>query len=199
MSVIICDVDLTLVDSVFSPNGWFYYLQRATNAPYTEDEWKKEISKTGDKISYDLSEYFKDVPKSEAFYFWQQQDLYQKLEPYKDAVDILTLLGQTNKIVFASYCKQFHQKSKYKMIKDTFRYKIPDENIAFIATKEKWAVLGDVVIEDRNCFLNQFSGRLECLKIKIATPYTQDVALSVSLDLETNDWKKIGKFINDLS
>ena len=84
------------------------------------------------------------------------------------------------------------------MIKETFSKKIPDDNIAFIATKEKWAVLGDVVIDDRNYFLNQFSNRRECLKIKIKTPYSQDVGLSVSLDLETNDWNKIGQFINEL-
>ena len=57
----------------------------------------------------------------------------------------------------------------------------------------------DLVIDDRNYFLNQFSNRQECLKIKIETPYSQDVGLSVSLDLETNDWNKIGQFINELN
>ena len=46
--------------------------------------------------------------------------------------------------------------------------------------------------------LEQFKDKPEVIKIKIKTPFTQDVDLSVSLDLETNDWNKIGQFINEL-
>ena len=198
MATILCDVDCTLLDPIFQENGWYWYLQRNSNAPYSEEEFRKEIDKTEGVIEYDLGRYFPDIPRNESFAFWQDPNLYQKLKPYEDAVEVLTKLGQKHKIVFVSYCKQFHQKSKYQMLHDTFKVNLPEDHFAFLATREKWAVSGDVIIDDRHEFLNQFNGRKDCLKVKFNTPYTQCEDLEVSLDLHSNNWRAIGKFLEDI-
>lgn len=198
MATIICDVDCTLLDPIFQEHGWYWYLQHNSNAPYSEEEFREEIDKTDGVIEYDLGRYFPDIPRNESFAFWQDTNLYQKLKPYEDAVEVLTKLGQKHKIVFVSYCKQFHQKSKYQMLHDTFKVNLPEGHFAFLATREKWAVSGDVIIDDRHEFLNQFSDRKDCLKIKFDTPFSQCENLEVSLDFHSNNWCNIGKFLDSV-
>lgn len=198
MATIICDVDCTIIDPIFQENGWYWYLQHASNAPYSMEEFSSEIWKQNGFIDYDLGRYFPDIPRNESFAFWQDPNLYQKLKIYEDAVEVLTKLGQKHKIVFVSYCKQFHQKSKYQMLHDTFKVNLPEGHFAFLATREKWAVSGDVIIDDRHEFLNQFKDRKGCLKVKFNTPYTQCEDLEVSIDFHSNDWYNIGKFIEEV-
>lgn len=198
MATIICDVDCTIIDPIFQENGWYWYLQHASNAPYTMEEFSSEIWKQNGFIDYDLGNYFPDIPRNESFAFWQDSMLYQRLKPYQDAVDVLINLGQKHKIVFVSYCKQFHQKSKYQMLYDIFKPALPEGHFAFLATREKWAATGDVIIDDRHEFLNQFSERKECLKIKFDTPFTQCEELKVSLDFHSNKWEDIGKFLEEI-
>lgn len=197
MATIICDVDCTLLDPIFQPNGWYWYLQQNSSMPYSDSEFETEIQKTKGVINYDLSDYFPDVSRSEAFAFWQNDRLYQQLKPYDEAVEVLTQLGQKHKIVFVSYCKKHHQKSKYHMLHDTFKVNLPEGHFAFLATREKWAVVGDAVIDDRNEFLRQFSDRADCLKIKYKTPYTQDCELDFQLDLHSSCWNEIGEFLHN--
>lgn len=198
MATIICDVDCTIIDPIFQENGWYWYLQHASNAPYSMEEFSSEIWKQNGFIDYDLGRYFPDIPRNEAFAFWQDANLYQKLKPYEGAVEVLTKLGQKHKIVFVSYCKQFHQKSKYQMLHDVFKVNLPEGHFAFLATREKWAVSGDVIIEDRHEFLNQFKDRKDCIKVKFDTPYTQWEDLEVSLDFHSNNWQSIGKFLEEV-
>lgn len=198
MATIICDVDCTIIDPIFQENGWYWYLQHASNAPYSMEEFSSEVWKQNGFIDYDLGRYFPDIPRNESFAFWQDHNLYQKLKPYENAVEVLTKLGQKHKIVFVSYCKQFHQKSKYQMLHDTFKVNLPESHFAFLATREKWAVSGDVIIDDRHEFLNQFSDRKNCLKIKFDTPYSQCKDLEVSIDFHSNNWYKIGEFLEDV-
>lgn len=198
MATIICDVDCTLLDPIFQEHGWYWYLQRNSNAPYSEDEFRKEIDKTNGVIEYDIGKYFPDIPRNESFAFWQDANLYQKLKPYEDAVEVLIKLGQKHKIIFVSYCKQFHQKSKYQMLHDTFKVNLPEGHFAFLATREKWAVSGDVIIDDRHEFLNQFKDRKDYLKVKFYTPFSQCEDLKVSLDFNSNNWYHIGNFLNEV-
>lgn len=197
MATIICDVDSTILDPIFGVNGWYMFLQRNTNAPYSNEEIQAEIDKNNGIVSYNLGDYFPDLSRDEVFSFWQDSNLYQKIKPYKDAVEVLTKLGQKHKIIFVSYCKQFHQKSKYQMLHDTFKVNLPEDNFAFLATREKWAVGGDVVIDDRHEFLNQFADRKDCLKIKHNTLFSQDYSLEFIPDLCTSDWFEIGNFIDE--
>jgi hypothetical protein len=84
------------------------------------------------------------------------------------------------------------------MLHDTFKVNLPEGHFAFLATREKWAVYGDVIIDDRHEFINQFSNRKDCLKIKFDTPFTQCEDLKASLDLHSNNWYKIGTFLEDV-
>lgn len=189
---IVIDVDITLVESSLQSGGWLSYLNKISRYPilYPEDLYNKE-----GLIDYDLSTYFPDLTKDEAFSYWRSETLYDNLNPYKEAVKVITELGQTNLITFASFSKAKHYKSKFNFIKKHFGDKMPRENWAFVSTGEKGVLKADVCIDDRNKFLNQMS--TEVLKIKFKSDYTQDEELKCSLDLHTKDWYEIGKFLKE--
>jgi len=161
------------------------YIQHSDWVWYT-----KAITVTEAQECYNLTE-------DEVMSFWSDPKLYQKLTPNPDAVKIINeLAAQGHNIVFLSMCKKGHFASKVQSSKEWFN--IPQEQYGFIVTHEKHFADVDVIIDDRNKFLESFKYKPEVIKIKIKTPFTQDADLSVSLDLETSDWNKIGEFINDL-
>lgn len=195
--MIICvDVDNTILDPAFQENGWFWFLQYASNMSYTTSEWEEEIAKTNGVIDYNLVNYFPDITQKEGFAFWQRHDLYQKLKLYPEAVEVLREVGQKHKLVFTSYCKSGHAHSKYDMLVENFKNHLPEGHFAFVNTKEKWAVKCDMVIDDRNEFINMFDP-YEVSRILFTTNYTQTEPV-IGPVVKTNNWYEIKLSINNL-
>ena len=187
------DYDLSVIDTCFGRGGWFDYLNNMSHCKLGIDFFNSLP-----EIDYNIGKYWPDLTEDEVMSFWSDPKLYQKLTPNPDAVKVINeLAAQGHSIVFLSMCKKGHFASKVQSSKEWFN--IPQEQYGFIVTHEKHFADVDVIIDDRNKFLESFKYKPEVIKIKIKTPYTQDVDLSVSLDLETNDWNKIGEFINELS
>ena len=112
---------------------------------------------------------------------------------YKDTVEVINNLAkQGHRIVFISHCQTNHFKSKVVAAKEWFD--IPKESFGFLATKEKHFVNVDVMIDDRNIFLNSFGDKV--IKIKLDTPYSQCEDLKTSLDFHSNNWHDIGNFLD---
>jgi len=192
MAIIAFDVDSTILDPILSDNGWLHYLN---NMAHNKLDLKKV--KSMDSIPHDLNDLYPEFTHDEAFSFWSDSNLYQKLKPYNDAVAVINKLAdKSHKIVFVSFCKKGHYASKCQALKDWFN--IPEGLWAFCSTREKWAVNADVIIDDRHTYINMFADRPEVIKIKYATPYTQDEELKCSIDLETSDWYAIGQYLEDI-
>lgn len=190
MATIGVDFDLTIVDCVFQEGAWIDHLNTISYHYISKEQFANMK-----EINYNLGEYYPDLTESESFSFWKDVSLYQKLKPYLEAVEVINNLAQQgHKIVFISHCQQNHFKSKVVAAKEWFN--IPKESFGFIATKEKNFVNVDVMIDDRNTFLNSFDD--EVIKIKFETPYSQCQDLKVSLDLETNCWYAINKFLDEV-
>ena len=186
------DYDLSVVNTVFCANGWFDYLNNMSHCKLSI-----EFFNSLPEIDYNIGKYWPDLTEDEVMSFWSDPKLYQKLTPNPDAVKVINeLAAQGHNIIFLSMCKKGHFASKVQSSKEWFN--IPPEQYGFLVTHEKHFADVDIIIDDRNRFLEAFKNKPEVIKIKIKTPYSQDVDLSVSLDLETNDWNKIGEFINDL-
>lgn len=184
------DFDLTVVDCIFQQGGWIDHLNTISYHYISKDQFSKM-----EEIEYDLGTYYKDLPEAESFSFWKDVSLYQKLKPYEDAVTVINKLAeQGHNIVFLSHCQQNHFKSKVQAAKEWFR--IPKSQFCFMATKEKHFANVDLMVDDRNNFLNGFGD--EIVKIKFETPYSQSEELKVSIDLKTNNWKTIGEFIEGI-
>jgi len=188
------DFDQTICESGISLDHycWVDYLNNASSR-YNSKEWFLSLS----EINYNLGSYYPDLPEDEAFYFWRDANLYQKMKPYPEAVEVINQLAKEgHNIVFISHCQVGHFKSKVLATKQWFD--IPEKQYCFLATREKHFADIDVLIDDRNKFHNLFKNKPEVIKILFDTPYTQDEELEVSIDLRTKDWYDIGKFLKEV-
>jgi 5'(3')-deoxyribonucleotidase len=177
--IAVIDIDATVVDS---PYSWYKWLEDVTKVGF-DYEW---VSQWYDfSIPYGPIWKHKNIGGS-PFDFWRGKSVYDNLVPKENAVECLeTLKKKGYKIVFASALKGDHHKSKYGFVERYFPYKD-----VFHGTKEKGFLRSDLVIDDRNFYLNQFTDP-KCLKIQFDTPHDQDQSLKVSLDLKSSCWYEI--------
>lgn len=174
--VAVIDCDQTVVDSAYA---WYLWLEDKTKAGYPYDLVKHV---------YDFSQTYTDVwidkcIDGHPYDFWRARDVYDNLQPLEGCVEVLkTIQGWGYHIVFVSAVKGDHHKSKYNFLNRHFPFMD-----GFIATQEKGFVKADLVIDDRNKFLNMFDE--DVLKFKRLTPFDQDEELKVKIDYEFTDWK----------
>ncbi|WNT48166.1 hypothetical protein SPLA5a_PHROGS00083 [Salmonella phage SPLA5a] len=191
------DVDLTFVDS---GTPWLQWMEQVYGVK--ADYNLPDINPQGMDY-YNLSKYFPPAKVNQLppYEFWEDPYLYDKLRPRAGAVDAVAAwaaAGHFNH--FVSYCKKGHFSSKVRFLKretEEFFSIEPGSGHGFYATKNKAGIKIDVIIDDRNEFLNQFGP--EVIKIKFKTPYDQSEELRVSLDLETDDWNVIKDFVLDIA
>ena len=181
--VAIVDVDITLVDS---PSKWMEFLQANCSHIY----YNKMCN--DNPLEYDLSKYFEMKVGVDPFDFWRQYNLYDDLSCDMEASNaIYNLYKDGWKILFMSYCFEdgSHATSKIKMLKYEFPF-ISEEDFHFINTKNKglYSPIADVIVDDRNEFLNQMDGSVTCFKIN--SPYTQDYSLTRDVIL-VDSWEEI--------
>ncbi|MNR01725.1 5' nucleotidase, deoxy (Pyrimidine), cytosolic type C protein (NT5C) [compost metagenome] len=166
MVILACDVDETLVDVL----------------PIWREWCKLFFKKDCDPKEYDLTKVY----GQECMAFWSTPDLYQKLSPKEDCVEVLTKLHSEGwKIGFVSYCKKGHYESKCEWIKQHFPF------YSFInATKEKGFTVCDYMIDDRIKHLNQMSDSVRLLHMDLG--YTQDQELRGGISVQrVENWKEV--------
>lgn len=152
------DVDLCVVDI---GTTWLDWLNNMTHKSLTLEDCNYD---------YDLGKYFKDDLKTYRmcpYDYFRQCGLYDTLKPFDGCVEALRWLkGQGYDIVFVSHIKGNHNKSKHNFLRRWFPFMD-----GYVATKEKYFVKHDLVIDDRNDHLNKYSS--DAIKIKKTTPYSQ--------------------------
>ena len=187
---IVCDVDLCLVSTDYE---WFLYLESLAHKKYFQMCY---LEPEGNKISYDLSIYYPELTKSEAFGFWKNPTLYDNLKPIVGSVECLASLDNSFHVTFGSMSKPEHYLSKYNFVKKHFGDNM-NCSWSFVSTHEKGTSLkADLAIDDRVSFINQFDAKV--LKVVMKTPYSQDEELKHKPDLYTYHWSEISDFINDM-
>lgn len=155
---ILCDVDLCLVRTDLAWIDWL-----------TEQTGVNKFIPNSD-VEYDLSSYWKEELEAfdiDGFEFWRGPFLYNGLSPIPEAVECIEAMANVgHQIVFVSAIKGHHNKSKYYWLKHWFPYMI-----GYVATKEKFLVSGDIMIDDRHDNLNRMP---EDVKVYCPiTPYKQ--------------------------
>lgn len=116
-------------------------------------EWLCNVTKTSfcygpeERLDYNYTKYFKGELEKlgmDGFEFWRSRTLYDNLTPVEGCVEALKAIHEMGyKIFFVSTIKGDHTKSKYYALK-----KVAPFMSGYIATKEKWAVDIDVLIDD---------------------------------------------------
>lgn len=180
------DIDLTLVPSDVAWKKWLIkHFPQISEIPEVD-------------VDYNLGVYFGESPVGlNKMDFWCNNHLYDEIEVFPEALDAIKAFKEAGfDIGFISHTKSGHYKSKFRMLK-RIPYLDFDNGDSFIATKEKGFLSGsiDVMIDDRNKFLNQFFW--ETVKIKFETPYTQCEQDIKYYDLKTKHWKEIKEFVLD--
>ena len=191
--VAVVDIDLTVVDTV-SP--WIDYMNNLTGLNF-------EITE-GCQYPYNLTRIYahalvNPTDTSELFEYWKSKTLYDNLQPLPGSVEALKKLNDLGyDIVFASVLKHGHDKSKYYFLKRHFPFMA-----AAVFTKEKGYIKADLVIDDRNEYLNQFDG--ECVtKVRMVTPFIQTVNTTEYNQsgedvIEIDSWLDFGEVLSGLS
>ncbi|AOQ26807.1 hypothetical protein [Vibrio phage S4-7] len=157
------------------------------------DEWRYNLDLINNCVDYNITNYFDMKEGVDFLEFWKNENLYDDVECYPEAVDSIKALYYTGwKIIFISYCNDCntHSKSKIDMLKRCFSFIHPD-HFHFVQTKSK-GVFKECLsffADDRVSFVNQFKGKVPCYLIK--TPYTQDEELLYDNVKEVNGWKEI--------
>lgn len=173
MAIIGIDVDLTVVRT--DKSWWEWLASRCDN---------KRQSLPDGELNYNLASYFPEV--SDPYGYWRHEDVYDDLTPMEECVDIIRDLCERHEVIFISACKGNHHKSKYYFLKRHF-----PKMSGFLATKEKQYVNCDVLIDDRNNFLNITPAKH---KLKLKTQYTQDEELTAVV-AHCDDWNHIDRVL----
>lgn len=192
---ILVDVDLTFVDSGWPWLEWMENVYQIKADSLLMENDRREFG----LFDYNLSKYFPTRCKEAIapYEFWEDPHLYDKLKPMPGAVDAIRRLHEAgHPIRFVSYCKKGHFSSKVRFLKRHCPFLDLDngtDGSGFYATKVKAGVTGGVIIDDRNQFLNQFSD--EVIKVKFATPFTQEEDPRTQYDLVSSDWNVIAEWL----
>lgn len=179
--ICIVDVDLTVVDSV---TPWLNWLNAKTGKNFTAEDLGYDYD-LGKHFTQHWPSYCTERPIS----WWRYEGIYDALQPYKGAVEVLRQISHTHQIVFVSHCKGRHMKSKVAFLKRHFPFMS-----GFLATKQKHFVASmdpkrDIVIDDRNEHLNKFQHR-HVIPIKMYTPWTQTEQLRMPVHI-VYDWEQV--------
>lgn len=210
--VLAIDVDITTLSSDFLWWEWLENMCGMNTAPLREgtpvlcledlyDDWERNQHKDYE-VEYDLSKYFgspinKRVDKHS---FWRSENIYDFVHPVNGAIDGVTKLSEHFDIVFVTHVKGLHSRSKYNCLERCFGH-IPFD---YVVTKEKHRVAADLLIDDRNEFINQFLTSNRCA-VKLLTPYTQSESLIDTDNLpmrsvykEAKDWDEIVEHVYEI-
>lgn len=168
------DVDMTVVDI---GTTWLDWLNNMTG---------KNLTMLDCEYDYNLGRFFEEDLKKLRMRpcdYFRSNTLYDTLKPIKGSVEALRWFkGQGWDIVFVTHVKGSHSKSKHNFLKRYFPFMD-----GYVVTKEKHYVKHDMLIDDRNNFLNRVDP--SALAIKISTPYSQNEELKRKGVLSVHRWE----------
>lgn len=183
--VIAIDLDITLFDT---DTLWLLYLSEKESEHYSMNDFQEDCKRGN--VSYNLTEYFPTITTEEGMKFWKDPAIYEECNIHHHAVETIKQLYQANcEIVFVTYCMGCpeHTRVKIKRLQKDFPFLLPDD-FNFVATKKKGTVRCDVLIDDRNTFLNQQPENVKI--IKYYSPYSQEETLDREHTL-CKDWYQV--------
>ena len=200
---IVVDVDLTVCKT---DELWWQWLNNkyGTNFDFPNpDDW-------GGELNYNLGHYLSSLPDPykgfDPIAFFRNEGIYDFAHAIEGSREALSDLADDGySIVFASHCKGNHHKSKYYWLERNFPFIKNSSRHGFVATKEKQFIQADVVIDDRNSFLNKFikygvpsEVNLFTNLILFNTPYEQSEELEdYNYVFKYSSWEDISFFIKE--
>ncbi len=191
--IILCDVDLTVVDPI---PLWWRWLQIQYGFILDFGYIAGRARLNNEKLPYDVSVLFGDAHKNrggeelklDPSDFWRNEGIYDLMIPLPGVVEALRKLSKEYEIRFVSHCKGNHHKSKYEFLKRNFPFMS-----GFAATKEKYMLHADIFIDDRNDHLNKMPDTV--LKLQHKSLYKQDEDLTCGY--KDCNWEQIYTIITN--
>lgn len=166
------DLDITLFNT---DTHWLKWLMIKSNKDFNRKQYVSDSN--NNKVEYNLTKYFEDISSEEGFKYWSDPSTYKNCDIHEGAIDVIRNLYEANcEIIFISYCMNCPDQIKYKLkrLKEEFDFMLP-EDFNFIPAKKKHLIKCDLLIDDRNSFLQEMSDGVELIKWE--SPYVQEVEL----------------------
>lgn len=181
------DVDLTTLRSDRAWWIWLKHMTMDTTLPDTIDEYVAQ----GNTVNYCISDHFGKPYNDnvDSLDFWRNEGVYDTITPVDGAVKSITSLMEHFNIVFVTHNKGNGGRSKFNNLARHFG----KGNFGQIVTKEKYLAKIDVLIDDRNDFLNKCAEN-GILSIKINTPFVQNTPADYRI-LEFDFWDEIEEYL----
>jgi 5'(3')-deoxyribonucleotidase len=177
------DVDLT---TLRSDKSWWIWLKNMAEKNTLPHDIEDFIGQ-GNEANYNISSHFPPMQNRnvDPFDFWRQEGVYDTIPAVDGAVENIKLLMNDFNIVFVTHNKGNGGRSKFNNLDRLFGR----GTFGYVVTREKFLVKMDVIVDDRNDFLNM------CAKngipsIKIHTPFIQYESPHNSL-VNKRDWNEI--------
>ena len=168
------DVDLTVVESVDPWKEWYFKLTGHDIG---------EITNVDNDLQSLMHRHHNPLE------FWEKSDLYDEMQPFTEAVNILQMLHDEGfTIIFVSSCAPEHERSKRMFCQRHFPFMA-----GFVSTPDKQFVKMDYFIDDydKNCKLVQ-DLQPDCGVFQIQSKINE------KSDFMFGDWVMFYKFIQDL-
>jgi len=183
------DIDLTIVPSDVYWEKWL------------KKHFKQILEIPEENADYNLGKYFAESKFGlKHMDFWDNPHLYDEMEFIPGCYDALEDLKKCgHNLLFISHTRSGHFSSKFRLLnKLPFLQFESGCQDGFIATKEKGVLSPavDIMIDDRNKFLNQF---FNVKTILFKTRYTQDELPKRKHYLESSDWAEITENIHRIN
>lgn len=178
------DLDLTIFDT---DKGWVEWLHR-NSTDHDLSRYMEDL--LNDNVDYNLANYFTMKDDVDSFSYWSEESTYADCNIFPHAKRFIQDLYEANcEIIFISYCMGCKDQIGHKIdrLKKEFDFLLPDD-FNFVATKKKGTVRCDVLIDDRNTFLNQQPENVKI--IKYYSPYSQEETLDREHTL-CKDWYQV--------
>ncbi|WNO47324.1 hypothetical protein [Vibrio phage vB_VibM_10AMN] len=166
------DLDITLFNTDIH---WLKWLMLKPNKGFNRKQYISDSN--NNNVEYNLTKYFEGISSEEGFKYWSDPNTYKSCDIHEGAKDVIRNLYEANcEIIFISYCMNCPDQIKYKLkrLKEEFDFMLP-EDFNFIPAKKKHLVKCDLLVDDRNSFLQEMDDSVKLIKWE--SPYIQEVEL----------------------
>lgn len=166
------DLDITLFNTDIH---WLKWLMLKPNKDFNRKQYISDSD--NNKVEYNLTKYFEGISSEGGFEYWSDSNTYKDCAIHEGAKEVIRNLYEANcEIIFISYCMNCPDQIKYKLkrLKEEFDFMLP-EDFNFIPAKKKHLVKCDLLVDDRNSFLQEMDDGVKLIKWE--SPYIQEVEI----------------------
>jgi|SRR3990172_5053102 len=148
MARILCDIDGTIADL---HKEWLNKYNNDYKDNFTIDKW----------VDWNIHKLIKEECGEKIYTYLEDPKIYDNVEPFDDALDVLSKVRENNRIIFTTSCNNIEMMKSKALWMFKHNFLNGPEHIAlrdFVVCHDKYIVKADVMIEDSYDNIDLFYG-----------------------------------------